>query len=98
MREVCSQIRYGEISNDKDPLVTTAESDIQGYGFFIEGRDGRFIDSLENHGGRLALFSSRRRKNTNIGSCINQETGTSSTISDIKQATGNGGGSWTCRH
>ena len=96
--EVCTQNKYGEVSNDKNPSVTTAESDIQGHGFFTEGRDGRFIYSLENHGGRLALFSSRRRKNTNIGACIDQETGTGSKISDIKQATGNGGASWTCRH
>ena len=69
-KEVCTQNRDGEISNDKNPSVTTAESDIQGHGFFTEGRDGRFIYSLENHGGRLAHFSSRRRKNTNIGACI----------------------------
>ena len=96
--KISPQNRDREISNDKNPSVTTAKSDIQSHGFFTEGRDGGFVDSLENHGGRLALFSSGRRNNANIGACINEETSTSSTIGDIEQATGNGKASWTCRH
>ena len=74
------------------------ESNIQGHGIFTKGRDGRLFDSLENHGGRLELFSSGRRNNANIGTCINKKTSTSSMISDIKQATGNGRASWTCHY
>ena len=95
-KEISSQKRVGDISNDKNPFVTMAESSIQGHGFFNRGKNGRFVDSLESHGDRLVLFNSARRNNANIGICINEETSTSSMISDIKQEAGNGRANWTC--
>ena len=82
--KICSQNREGKASNYEYPSETTAKSDIQGHGFITKSRDGRFVDSLENHGGRVTLFSSRRGKNTDISASINEETSTSSTVGDVK--------------
>ena len=82
--KISSQNREGKVSNYEYPSETMAKSDIQGHGFLTKSRDGRFVESLENHGGRFAFFSSRRGKNTDISAGINEETSTSSTVGDIK--------------
>ena len=82
--KISSQNGERKVSNDEYPSETTAKSDIQGHGFFSKSRDGRIVDSLENHGGRFTFFSSRRGKNTDISAGINEETSTSSTVGDLK--------------
>ena len=82
--KICSQKREGKISNYEYPSETTAKSDIQSHGFVTKSRDGRFVDSLENQGGRFTFSSSRRGKNTDISADINEETSTRSMVSDVK--------------
>ena len=83
-KKICSQNREGTVSTYEYPSETTAKFDIHGHGFFTNSRDGRFVDRLENHGSRFTFFSSRRGKNSDISTSINEETSTSSTVGDVK--------------